>query len=306
MRPRTRPNHATHAPATPRRRAAPFAAGPAGDRPSPGRRRGGRWLGFAIVALIGCAPAATTVVDGAAPLPVHDASLALRGPASAEVASGVLRSAYGCELRYEDHRPLGWMGGPTVVLAHGFLRSLDSMRGWAEHFASHGVRTVVVGLCNATPFDGRHDRSAVDLRDLADQVVPEGGRVLYAGFSAGGLAALLAAAEDPAAVAYLGLDAVDSGALAGRATRLAVPALFLSAEPGACNADGNMAPFAATIASARVVRVPNATHCVFEDPYDARCAWLCGRVQPESAAAAIRTAVRALATDFVRTQTGAP
>jgi len=258
------------------------------------------------VALFGCTPAATTFVDGTTALPVHAPRLALAGPANAEVAAGALTSAYGCELRYEDHRPRGWQRGPLVVLAHGFLRDLRSMRGWAEHFASHGVRTVVVDLCNATPFDGRHERNAVDLRAIAAQVAPEGGRILYAGFSAGGLAALLAAAADPGAVAYLGLDAVDSGGLAARATGLVVPALFLTAEPGSCNADGNLAATAAAISSARVVRIPNATHCDFEDPYDARCAWLCGRVQPEAAATALRAAVRALATDFVRTHVGSP
>jgi hypothetical protein len=119
------------------------------------------------------------------------------------------------------------------------------MRGWAAHLSSHGVATAVVSLCNSTPFAGRHDRNAVDLRALADLLQPADGRVLYAGFSAGGLAALLAAADDPRTVAYLGLDAVDSGGLAARSTGLAAPALFLLAEAGACNAEGNMVPVAA-------------------------------------------------------------
>ncbi len=244
--------------------------GPGAAAPRPAQRRlQGVWLGLAVGALIGCAPAATTVVDGSTPLPAHDAVLALAGPVAVEVVAGSLRSNFGCDIRYEEHRPGGGSGGPLVVLAHGFLRDLGTMRGWAAHFASR-----------------------------------EGAPVVYAGFSAGGLAALLAAAEDPGAVAYLGLDAVDSGGLAAGATRLALPALFLMAEPGACNADGNMRATAAAIASSRTVRIPNATHCDFEDPFDPLCTRLCGRVEPPSAAAAIRVAVRALATDFVRTHGG--
>lgn len=66
------------------------------------------------------------------------------------------------------HGPTGGRGDRTVLLGHGFLRDLRSMRGWAEHWASHGVRTAVVGFCNSTPFDGRHDRNALDLRAVDD------------------------------------------------------------------------------------------------------------------------------------------
>jgi len=250
-------------------------------------------------ALVACAPTAITTVGADRALPAFDAALARPGTASTVTVAGALGSSFGCELRYEVVEPVGWRGGVTVLLAHGFLRDLRTMRGWAEQWASHGVRTAVISFCNSTPFAGRHDRNAVDLRALADALQPTDGRVIYAGFSAGGLAALLAAADDPRTAAYLGLDAVDSGGLAARATGLDRPALFLSAEPGACNADANMLPTAAVIAPARVLRMPNATHCHFEEPYDALCERLCGRVEPAAAAEAIRTAIRALATAFV-------
>lgn len=284
-----------------------------------------RWLYPALlVALVtACAPTTVMRVMGDPGLPPSDPALATAGPFATTVEPGSLRSAFGCTVEYELHRPSVAAGRVTVVLAHGFLRSLASMRGWAEHFASHGVPTAVVGFCNSTPFDGRHDRNAADLRAVADAVRAPGGGVLYAGFSAGGLAALLAAyddpgavANDPGAVALLGLDAVDSGrggrpgdgdqGLAGGATGLTVPALFLAAEPSSCNAGGNMLPIAAQIASARVVRVPNATHCHFEDPYAPLCERLCGRVEPPEAADAIRATIRALATAWVLTYAGPP
>jgi pimeloyl-ACP methyl ester carboxylesterase len=281
-------------------------------------RRHAPWA-FAAIAtalLAACAPTAVTRVAGEPGLPPSDPALATAGPFVATIEPGSLRSAFGCTVEYELHRPEGSTGDVTVVLAHGFLRDLATMRGWAAHLASHGVSTAVVSFCNSTPFAGRHDRNAADLRAVADALRATGSGVLYAGFSAGGLAALLAAADDPSTVALLGLDAVDSGAggrpgdgaagLADGATGLAVPALFLVAEPSACNADGNMLPVAARIASATVLRIPNATHCHFEDPYAPLCERLCGRVDPPEAADAIRTTIRALATAWVLAYAGPP
>jgi dienelactone hydrolase len=253
--------------------------------------------------IVACAPATTTASTAA--LPPSDARLAVAGREGGSVRSGDVRSTFGCPLRYEVHEPHAWRGGATVVLAHGFLRSLETMRGWAAHFASHGVRTVVVSFCNSTPFAGRHDRNAIDLRAVADEVRRGGGGIVYAGFSAGGLAALLAAADDPAALAYLGLDAVDSGGLATRASGWSGPSLFLAAEPSSCNAQGNMRGVQEVIARADVVLVPSATHCHFEDPYAPLCEVLCGRVSPPEAADAIRATIRSLATAFVLEHAGA-
>jgi dienelactone hydrolase len=291
----------------------PSEHGARSARPSCGRRRvtrssSGRrctksqsLLSLAILLVLagGCAPSAVTTVRGDVVLPPSDPLLARPGPHSVVVREGALRSSFGCTLAYEVHEAEDRRAGATVVLAHGFLRDLGTMRGWARHLASHGLRTVVVSLCNATPWDGRHERSAIDLRHVADALrPPDGSGVLYAGFSAGGLAALLAASDDPGARAYLALDAVDSGGLAARG-RWSGPSLFLMAEPSSCNADSNMVPIARTIAPEGVIRIPNATHCHFEDPFDPLCAWVCGRVEPTAAHDAIRDTVRSLATAWL-------
>ena len=261
-------------------------------------------LAFAslLVALMACGPSVVTSLEPGRQVPAFDPRPAARGPFGATVTSEALRSAFGCLVRYEVHTPDAWERGATVVLAHGFLRSVASMRGWAEHLASHGLRAAVVSFCNSTLFAGRHDRNALDLRAVADALLATEGadaRVLYAGFSAGGLAALLAAAEDPAAIAYLGLDPVDSGGLAAGAAAWQGPALVLFAEPSPCNAEGNLRPFADSLTSAHVVAVAHATHCHFEDPYAIACERLCGRVDPPEAAVAIRDAIRSHATTFV-------
>ena len=163
-------------------------------RPTPPRpcaHRLAPWLCPALLTalLSACAPTIVTRVTGEPGLPPIEPARAARGPYATVVEPGRLRSAFGCTLRFELHRPAETTGRATVVLAHGFLRNLATMRGWAEHFASHGVPTAVVSFCNSTPFDGRHDRNAADLRTVADAVRAPGGGVLYAGFSAGGLAA---------------------------------------------------------------------------------------------------------------------
>ena len=124
-------------------------------------------------------------------------------------------------------------------------------------------------------------------------------RIVYAGFSAGGLAAYLAALDDPAAVAYLGLDSVDSGDLAREAHRqLTVPALFLVGKPSMCNAHGNFSPVFERWPNYTVKPVPRATHCHFELPFNKRCARLCGRRSPEETIA-LQSNLRTLATQWL-------
>ena len=235
------------------------------------------------------------------------------GPYAVEQARAEFLGTYGCTLEFETYRPVarshGSIAGAAglersetmVFLAHGFMRDLTRMRGWGERFASHGVPTTVLSFCNSRFYAGRHDRNAEDLVALAAAV--HAGPVVYAGFSAGGLAAYLATAADPRAVAYLGLDPVDSGQLA-HDVRLDVPALMMFAEPSRCNAQGNFIDSIGEQSttggrSNRILEVPNATHCDFEDPYDPRCERLCGAVEPPAVAETIRSAIRAWATEWL-------
>ena len=244
--------------------------------------------------LTACAPTVRTQVPSDASFPANDAAFAAPGPAAWSVASGTLRSTIGCTVTYEVLAPAD-PAGPTVVWTHGFLRDGASVRGWGELAASHGLRSVVVSTCASSPFGGRHDRNAADLRAVAAAVAGPDAPVIYAGFSAGGLASLLAAAEDPNAAGVLGLDAVDSGGLAEGALGLAVPALFLAGDPSSCNARGNLLPVAERLAGARIVPVPYATHGDFELPHDPLVDRLCGRAEPPDRREALRAAIRGLA-----------
>ena len=232
------------------------------------------------------------------PLSAEASALTQEGPEAVSVSAATMRGVYGCSVAYEVYQPASPRTDVTVYLAHGFQRDLTHMRGWARLWASYGVRTIIMSLCNSTLTAGNHDRNGEDMRALAASLGP--GPVIYAGFSAGGLAALLAAAADPRAIAYLGLDAVDSGGLAAPAARaLAVPALFILGMPTSCNADGNMAPVIPLLRNAAATRVRATVHCMFEDPSDAACASLCGTVEPLEARQQSAAVIHSLGTAWI-------
>jgi len=130
-------------------------------------------------------------------------------------------------------------------------------------------------------------------------------RVIYAGFSAGGLSALLAAASDPAAIGYLGLDTVDDGSGAKAAANLPFGIWALVSSPSACNAKGNaLQVYAAAKVPARVMLVTDASHCHFEFPMDRMCALLCGKGEQRNSRQEIQSSILGLATASVLCQAG--
>jgi len=260
---------------------------------------------LSLATLIACAPASAPVA-----VPATDPAVASSAAAGAHTPSfeaGRLPGSASCTLAYEVWRPtlgpeLGSQLG-VVILAHGFLRDLRSMRGWAEHFASHGWLAIVASLCQSTPFDGRHAGNAADLRLLIETLAPEHpGPRIYAGFSAGGLAALLAAHANPRASAVLALDPVDSGGLLANLPPTPVPGLVLLAEPSSCNAQGNAVAPLASWPNLQIERIDNGTHCHFEQPFARACEWLCGRVTPQAASDAIGLDIRGRATGWLQAQ----
>jgi pimeloyl-ACP methyl ester carboxylesterase len=253
-----------------------------------------------LALLLSSCASVTRVAPAQMPRPLDGPALTYAEPGELPYAirSGSRVGAYGCATRYETYVPQDPKSDVMVMLGHGFMRDLRAMRGWAAHWASHGIEATVVSFCNSKLTAGNHDRNAADLVALARELHP--GPVIYAGFSAGGLAAFLAAAADERAVAYLGLDAVDSGRLAGGASAgFRVPALFLMGESSSCNAKNNFLPAIPDRSDVTSIRVLNATHGHFENPYDPRVEALCGKVQPPEASEDILTTVRALATAWI-------
>jgi pimeloyl-ACP methyl ester carboxylesterase len=253
--------------------------------------------------LAACGTTRHVVLEQLPYLSTLEQELAGRGPLSFTVDAGTRTGESGCRVEYEVYRPAELRTSAFVVLGHGFLSNLAAMRGWAERWASFGVPTAVLTFCNSGPFAGNHDRNAEDMVALARAL--HEGPVVYAGFSAGGLSAYLAAASDARAAAYLGLDAVDSGSLALAAEPgLLVPSLFLMGEPSSCNAKNNMLPAIPERGGVTALRVRDAVHCYFMDPWNRACENVCGKVLPPEAAERIAATIRGLATAWLLEATG--
>lgn len=198
------------------------------------------------------------------------------------VNSEALTWSLSCEAETTRHWPAGVSEPPVVLLSHGFARSKENMAEIAEHLASWGLEVYTPDLCAFSDH-------AANGADLAAAAATLGRPVVYMGYSAGGLASVLAGAQDSSAVGVVGLDPVDNDG-AGAAAGLTLPSLGLFGEPRACNAESNgLAMFP------RQLIATGADHCDFEGPTDGVCEVFCDGAEasddPER-----RAAIRALAT----------
>jgi len=110
------------------------------------------------------------------------------------------------KIQYTLHSPVA-LPSQQLILAHGFLRSPQTMRHLADSFAKAGIETACIALRRSRPWSGDHVENALDMIALRESL---GWKIVtYAGFSAGGLSALIAASEDPACKKLLLLDPVD-------------------------------------------------------------------------------------------------
>lgn len=219
------------------------------------------------------------------------------GPRSVTSVIDTLDTA-DCSLAYTLFTPDGGDAvTPLVVLGHGFARNQQRMAGLAEHIASFGLRVVTPQYCHLSLSDADHVANGRDAVALSLALAGDA-PVAHAGYSAGGLAAILAATEDAATVAVLGLDYVDADDLGvAAAVALTTPTLGLLGEPSMCNTDNNGAPVF-DLDGRWAARVVGATHCDFEDPTDALCTAFCGEET-----GALPT-VRAVAAAFLAWQLG--
>ena len=234
-----------------------------------------------LVSLAGCSASGPRGERAAAPREGIDRYRLLAGES---------RSLAGCRYAYRVYEPAE--ARATVMLGHGFLRDQDRLVDLARALANAGFRAVTLDFCNMRPWNGHHRRNARDLRALAARLVAgRGGAddaadrsadhaptgVVYAGFSAGALAALLAGAEDRAALGVVTLDLVDQGGLARTAlATLEAPLIGLQGPPSACNANGNARPAFAARPDAILETFAGASHCEFEFPTDRLCELACG------------------------------
>jgi dienelactone hydrolase len=214
-----------------------------------------------------------------------------------------LTSSAGCEVTYTYFRPGTASKDLMVILGHGFLRSKGRMIDLTRHLASWGIPVVAVEFCNSKLWAGNHDLNGADMVAVARQL--EADRIIYAGFSAGGLAALAAAGLDQNTIAVFGLDLVDNKGLGKKiAPELTIPFYGLIAAPSVCNADNNGLESYKAAIDARVIEVDDATHCHFEFPFDGKCSIACGIGERRFKRGVIQKTILGLTTAFFLWQSG--
>jgi len=221
-------------------------------------------------------------------------------------------SATNCsDMNYLVYTPVTAVEPPYVVLGHGFARNVDVMIGWARHFASWGVEVILPSLCHYGMFNGvDHPMNAKNMKEIAEHHGAT--EVVYAGHSAGGLAAIIAASTDDNAIGALGLDATDTEGLFGvpdfigqtYAINVKSPVFFIRGEPSSCNSDNNGLELFRLTPVHRIIKVVDADHCDFEKPTDFMCEVSCGNNQASHTDEQVRTVITALSTAAIMSLTG--
>jgi len=210
------------------------------------------------------------------------------GPHGVSTSTDSLAVTPDCDLSYGIYEPDELASDVPVLLAHGFMRSIADMAETANHIASWGVRVYTVPLCTNS-FAINHAQNGEAMAALGEALAPEG--AVYSGFSAGGLAAMVAAAGASNTVAYVGLDAVDNNGLGlDAAAQLDAPARGSIAEPGQCNNNNDFIGVYDAIPGAPVIRIIGAEHFDFEidacPPGDLACSF-CAPAGPQTRALAL-------------------
>jgi dienelactone hydrolase len=195
-----------------------------------------------------------------------------------------------------------------AVVAHGFTRSRAQHAGLGARLAEAGFLVAVPDLPHWT----RHEVNAQAIAELVGQLAarPDAQAlpVVLIGTSAGGLAALLAAAQVPRLALWVGLDPVDAfGQAKEAAQQLRAPALVLRAPAGACNVGGSARRIAGWLVGRPAARrIDDASHCDFEDTTDSRCEAICGPADPARQALIVEATVRAAVAAVAGAEASAP
>ena len=168
-----------------------------------------------------------------------------------------------------------------VILSHGFARNRGHMKGWAKHLASWGFTVLTPNHCHLNPRDVNPALAAEELLTLSKRLAFE--RVIYAGQSNGGAISIIAGAQDPKAIAVVGLDTTESykKPTGPFAKSISIPVYGLLGEPSGCNAQGNGQALYNDIAQIYTYKIKTSDHCDFESPSGGFCYIFCSLQHPE-------------------------
>ena len=253
----------------------------------------------------GCAskPPSVNVADETDALTLIGPDYRYQGKVLYYRGDGKIISSSGCQVVYTFFSPKNGSRDVLVTLGHGFMRGKERMAFLAQHLASWGLSVVNVEFCNSKLWAGNHDLNGADLVAVSRKL--HTGKVIYTGFSAGGLAAMVAAHIDKHTLAYLGLDMVDHKGLGKKiAPNQTIPLFGLFAAPSACNANNNGLDSYIIAPHSKVIKVLDSSHCHFEFPIDGKCLFVCGKGEMRFSREVIQQTILGLTTAFLMWQTG--
>lgn len=192
----------------------------------------------------------------------------------------------GKSVKVDFYTPRDTNSAPVVLIAHGFSRNRKTIAGWGGLLAQQGYISVVPDLPTWADHE-RNGRAVAELLagvqsgNVIQQPTPSG-QVALVGFSAGGMATLLAAAGNTNVSCWIGLDPVGKGRETIQAAAfLDIPCFVLRAEPSRWNAKGNARQiFAALPGPAFSLVVNHASHVDAENPTSRAAEWACGKSDP--------------------------
>ena len=230
------------------------------------------------------------------------------GPYGVQILFGDTSISENVSIQYTLFKPLNAPEAPHIILAHGFLDDQSSMTGFANHYASWGIKVVTMDLLHSSLISNDPFQDAEDLIGLSNQIGGEGA-VIYVGYSAGGMRSIIAAAEDSSVLAVLGLDLVDASysddfLALENVSNISVPVWGLLGEPSSCNSYGNGLDVYNNAENGNAVRITEADHCDFESPADVFCTILCSGSNDYFSEDEINSIILNLSTSFLLWQAG--
>lgn len=221
------------------------------------------------------------------------------GPYEVEITTSVITLPNGDETQYRIFLPNNLIDAPHVILAHGFVGSQDFLFELSKHFSSWGLKVATIDLINSNLLNNNPLKDAEDLVYLSNEVFG-GGEVIYAGYSSGGLRALISTSLDSNSIAYLGLDIVNSEGLAEYYIQNnLIPFYGLVGEPSVCNSQGNSVDVFSLASNSQLLRITEADHCDFQNPASSLCALLCQIDNMDFSSDQINIVLKNLSTSFL-------
>lgn len=221
------------------------------------------------------------------------------GPYEIEIHNGYFNTMNGDSTEYRLFSPINGPSAPHIIFAHEFVSSHDYLLGLSQHYASWGLKVATMNQLHSSLTDNDPIQDAENLILLSNQIL-DGGSVIYAGYSAGGLRAIIASALDTNTVAFFGLDMVDIEAIGqSYANELDIPIFGLAGESSACNSQANGIGIYNESVNSKLLRITEADHCDFQSPNSFICTFLCENENNLFSSEEINLLIKNLSTAFL-------